>query len=82
VVMRGLATDPAERFASAESLAIALAQPAVQCWGADWLAPVGIPVIGAASRDSSARPSRYRAGQSISAHRPVDGGARRTQGRK
>ena len=47
VVMKGLATDPAERFASAESFGIALAQPAVQCWGADWLAPVGIPVIGA-----------------------------------
>ena len=47
VVMRGLATDPTERFPSAESFGIALAEPAAQCWGTDWLAPVGIPVIGA-----------------------------------
>lgn len=47
VVMRGLATDPTDRFASAESFGIALAEPAVACWGANWLAPVGIPVIGA-----------------------------------
>jgi len=45
--MKGLATDPADRFASAESFGVALAQPAAQCWGPDWLAPVGIPVIGA-----------------------------------
>jgi hypothetical protein len=47
VVMRGLATDPSERFATAESFGVALAQPAALCWGSDWLAPVGIPVIGA-----------------------------------
>ena len=47
VVMRGLATDPTERFDSAESFGVALAEPAVDAWGADWLVPVGIPVIGA-----------------------------------
>jgi hypothetical protein len=47
VVMRGLATDPTERFGSAESFGVALAEPAAGCWGTDWLAPVGIPVIGA-----------------------------------
>lgn len=47
VVMRGLATDPSARFDSAEAFGIALAEPSVQCWGADWLAPVGIPVLGA-----------------------------------
>ncbi|CAM4514560.1 serine/threonine-protein kinase [Nocardia ninae] len=47
VVMRGLATDPADRFDTAESFGIALAQPAAYCWGEDWLTPVGIPVIGA-----------------------------------
>jgi hypothetical protein len=47
VVMRGLATDPSDRFASAESFGIALAEPAAECWGTNWLAPVGIPVIGA-----------------------------------
>ncbi|WP_378738575.1 protein kinase [Nocardia brasiliensis] len=47
VVMRGLATDPAQRFDTAEAFGVALAQPAAYCWGEDWLTPVGIPVIGA-----------------------------------
>src|ERR1700750_1993623 len=47
VVMRGLATDPTDRFESAESFAVALATPAADSWGSDWLTPVGIPVIGA-----------------------------------
>ncbi|WP_157552777.1 serine/threonine-protein kinase, partial [Nocardia uniformis] len=47
VVMRGLASDPAERFDTAETFGVALAQPAALCWGTDWLTPVGIPVIGA-----------------------------------
>lgn len=47
VVMRGLATDPGERFDTAEGFGVALATPAAHCWGGDWLTPVGIPVIGA-----------------------------------
>lgn len=47
VVMRGLATDPADRFDTAELFGIALAELAAFCWGGDWLTPVGIPVIGA-----------------------------------
>ena len=47
VVMRGLATDPTDRFDSAESFGVALAEPAAGKWGSDWLTPVGIPVIGA-----------------------------------
>jgi serine/threonine-protein kinase len=46
VVMQGLATDPTDRFDSAESFGIALAEPAANSWGSDWLTPVGIPVIG------------------------------------
>ncbi|MGV9412010.1 protein kinase domain-containing protein [Nocardia sp. NPDC003693] len=46
-VMRGLASDPADRFATAESFGIALAEPAAHCWGVNWLTPVGIPLIGA-----------------------------------
>ncbi|MFI9505019.1 protein kinase [Nocardia sp. NPDC052566] len=62
VVMRGLATDPAQRYDSAESFGIALAQPAAHCWGGDWLTPVGIPVIGAdtiiAAATGGLRPAR------------------------
>lgn len=46
-VMRGLAPDPAERFDTAETFGVALAEPAAHCWGVNWLTPVGIPVIGA-----------------------------------
>ncbi|WP_067566022.1 serine/threonine-protein kinase [Nocardia acidivorans] len=46
-VMRGLASDPAERFDTAEHFGIALAEPAAHCWGTNWLTPVGIPLIGA-----------------------------------
>lgn len=60
VVMRGLATDPAQRFDTAESFGIALAQPAAYCWGEDWLTPLGIPVFGAdtiiAAATGGARP--------------------------
>ncbi len=46
VVMRGLATDPTDRFESAESFGVALAEPAFDSWGANWLTPVGIRVVG------------------------------------
>ncbi|MFC9997059.1 protein kinase [Nocardia sp. NPDC127526] len=47
VVMHGLASDPVNRYDSAEAFGIALGEPAVSCWGAHWLTPIGIPVIGA-----------------------------------
>ncbi|MEU1427936.1 protein kinase [Nocardia sp. NPDC005746] len=46
-VMRGLASDPAERYDTAETFGIAIAETAAHFWGANWLTPVGIPVIGA-----------------------------------
>ncbi|MFE4458266.1 protein kinase [Nocardia tengchongensis] len=46
-VMRGLASDPAERYDSAETFGVAIAETAAHFWGANWLTPVGIPVIGA-----------------------------------
>jgi hypothetical protein len=47
VVMRGLATDPTNRFDSAESFGVALAEHAAGCWGTDWLSGAGVAVIGA-----------------------------------
>ena len=49
VVMRGLATDPTDRFGSAESFGVALAQSCTECWGPEWLGQSGIAVIGADS---------------------------------
>ncbi|MFE2959299.1 serine/threonine-protein kinase [Nocardia tengchongensis] len=46
-VMRGLASDPAQRYDSAETFGVAIAETAAHFWGANWLTPVGIPVIGA-----------------------------------
>lgn len=46
VVMRGLATDPSERFETAELFGVALAEPAFESWGSNWLTPVGIPIVG------------------------------------
>ncbi|MDH6243910.1 serine/threonine-protein kinase [Mycobacterium sp. OTB74] len=49
VVMRGLATDPADRYGSADEFGIALASAAVALWGPNWLGSVGIPVNGSDS---------------------------------
>ncbi len=64
VVMRGLATDPADRFDTAELFGIALAELAASCWGGDWLMPVGIPVIGADTIVAAATGSSRAAGRS------------------
>lgn len=72
VVMRGLAIDPADRFDSAENFAVALAEPAAQSWGPDWLAPVGIPILGAETITSAATRN------SNSAKAPTMGVAQRT----
>jgi Protein kinase domain len=47
VVMRGLATDPGDRYESAEAFGVALATPATQSWGQNWLSEIGVPVLGA-----------------------------------
>ncbi|MEV5834310.1 protein kinase [Nocardia sp. NPDC052112] len=64
VVMRGLATDPADRFDTAELFGVALAEFAAVCWGGDWLTPVGIPVIGADTIVAAATGSSRAAGRS------------------
>jgi serine/threonine protein kinase len=49
VVMRALATVPEDRYASAESFALALAEACTAVWGPGWLAAEGVPVMGAGS---------------------------------
>jgi hypothetical protein len=47
VVMRGLATDPTGRFATAESFGAALAQAGTQAWGPGWLQAEQVPIMDA-----------------------------------
>ncbi len=49
-VMRGLATDPAERYRTAEAFGVALAEAGTQAWGAHWLSADGMPVVLGAER--------------------------------
>ena len=62
-VMRGLATEPADRYDTAESFGVALAEAGAEAWGPGWLRaePVPVmdagPVIGAAGQPSSGQPS-------------------------
>ena len=47
VVMKALATAPEDRYHSAESFAVALAEACTSVWGPGWLAAEGVPVMGA-----------------------------------
>jgi serine/threonine protein kinase len=47
VVMRGLATDPAQRFQTAESFGAALAQAGTKAWHAGWLWDEQVPILDA-----------------------------------
>jgi serine/threonine-protein kinase len=55
VVMRALATEPAERFESAESFGVALAQASALAWGPGWLAEQDVPLMGAGAITSAAK---------------------------
>ena len=47
VIMRGLASDPAKRFVSAESFGVARAAAAARCWGPGWPTARAVQVMGA-----------------------------------
>ena len=72
VVMRGLATEPADRFETAEAFGVALAEAATQAWGPGWLAAEQVPImdagpmIGAAGHASGPRPAASAAGPTLS----------------
>ncbi|MFD4428408.1 serine/threonine-protein kinase [Nocardia sp. NPDC058497] len=55
VVMRGLATDPAKRYPTAEAFGVALAEASTEPWGPGWLSAQGIPVMGAETISAAAR---------------------------
>lgn len=56
VVMRGLATEPTGRFASAESFGVALAEACTQAWGPGWLPSEVVPLMDAGPIRSAAGP--------------------------
>ena len=63
VVMRGLATEPADRFGTAEAFGGALAEAGTQAWGPGWLVAEQVPImdtgsmIGTAGHLSGPRPA-------------------------
>ena len=63
MVMRGLATEPGDRFETAEAFGAALSEAAAQAWGPGWLAAEQVPImdagpmIGAVGHASGARPA-------------------------
>jgi serine/threonine-protein kinase len=46
-VMRGLATEPADRFSTAESFGTALAEAGTQAWGPSWMSAEQVPIMDA-----------------------------------
>jgi hypothetical protein len=49
VVMRGLATDPGDRYDTAQAFGLAIAEACTNAWGPGWLAAEGTPVMGASA---------------------------------
>src|SRR6516225_9288934 len=47
VVMHGLATEPADRYATAESFGVAFAEGGAQAWGPGWLLTEPVPIMDA-----------------------------------
>ena len=47
VVMHGLATEPADRYATAESFGVALAEGGAHSWGPGWLLAEPVPIMDA-----------------------------------
>ena len=75
-VMRGLATEPAERFETAEAFGAALAEAATEAWGPGWLVAEQVPImdaghmLGAAGHATGPRPAAAAAGPGLSTAGP------------
>ena len=76
-VMRGLATEPADRCETAEAFGAALAEAASQAWGPGWLAAEQVPImdarpmIGVAGHPSGPRPAVAAVGPDLSPAGPT-----------
>jgi serine/threonine protein kinase len=71
VVMRGLATEPAQRFASAEAFGVALAEASTQAWGPGWLPSDVLPLMDAGPIRSAAGPPSAPHGTALPTPPPV-----------
>jgi serine/threonine protein kinase len=67
VVMRALATEPADRFESAESFGAALARAGTQAWGEGWLSAEQIPIMDAVAITGATGPRTEPRGQDMAA---------------
>jgi serine/threonine-protein kinase len=56
-VMRGLATEPGDRFGTAEDFGVALAEAGARAWGPGWLAAEQVPIMDAGPTASVASPT-------------------------
>jgi serine/threonine protein kinase len=65
VVMRGLATEPAQRFASAEAFGVALAEASTQAWGTGWLPSDVLPLMDAGPIRSATGPPSAPHGRAL-----------------
>jgi Protein kinase domain len=71
MVMRGLATEPGDRFETAEAFGASLAEAATQAWGPGWLAAEQVPImdagpmLGATGHASGPRPAAAAAGPTL-----------------
>jgi hypothetical protein len=71
VVMRGLATEPAQRFATAETFGVALAEASTQAWGPGWLPSDVLPLMDAGPIRSAAGPPSAPHGTALPTLPPV-----------
>lgn len=75
VVMRSLARDVEDRFASAEEFGIAIGQACAESWGPGWIDHSGVAIVGSERLSMAARTTGdHRIGESAPATAQIDSG--------